>query len=89
MRLAKFLDNLFKEDGFELIDANSKKYIIGNPKKEKPLTIKLFDKSLHYKLLLYPDFYFGQAYAEESLTIENGTLTEFLNMALKNIGRKH
>ncbi len=88
MRLAKFLDNLFKEDGFELIDANSKKYIIGNPKKEKPLTIKLFDKSLHYKLLLYPDFYFGQAYAEESLTIENGTLTEFLNMALKNIGRK-
>jgi len=88
MQLAKFLDNLFKEDGFELIDANSKKYIIGNPKKEKPLTLKLLDKSLHYKLLLYPDLYLGQAYAEGSLTIENGTLTEFLNMALQNIGRK-
>lgn len=88
MLLAKFLNNLFKEEGFELIDANSKKHVIGNPKGEKPLTLKLFDKSLHYKLLFYPDFYFGEAYTEETLTIENGTLTEFLNMALQNIGRK-
>ena len=51
MLLAKFLNNLFKEGGFELIDANSKKHVIGNPKEEKPLTVKLFDKSLHYKLL--------------------------------------
>jgi cyclopropane-fatty-acyl-phospholipid synthase len=35
MKLANFLNNLFKEDGFILIDANSKKYIIGNPKKKK------------------------------------------------------
>ena len=88
MLLAKFLNNLFKEGGFELIDANSKKHVIGNPKGEKPLTLKLFDKSLHYKLLFYPDFYFGEAYTEGTLTIENGTLTEFLNMALQNIGRK-
>ena len=88
MILAKFLNNLFKKGGFELIDANSKKHVIGNPKEEKPLIIKLFDKSLHYKLLFYPDFYFGEAYTEGTLTIENGTLTEFLNMALQNIGRK-
>ena len=88
MILAKYLNNLFKKGGFELIDANSKKHVIGNPKEEKPLIIKLFDKSLHYKLLFYPDFYFGEAYTEGTLTIENGTLTEFLNMALQNIGRK-
>ena len=88
MLLAKFLNNLFKKEGFELIDANSKKHVIGNPKEEKPLILKLFDKSLHYKLLFYPDFYFGEAYTEGTLTIENGTLTEFLNMALQNIGRK-
>jgi cyclopropane-fatty-acyl-phospholipid synthase len=88
MLLAKFLNNLFKEGGFELIDANSKKHVIGNLKEGKPLTLKLFDRSLHYKLLFYPDFYFGEAYTEGTLTIENGTLTEFLNMALRNIGRK-
>ena len=88
MQLARFLTKLFKEGGFVLIDANSKKYVIGNPKKENPLTLKLLDKSLHYKLLFYPDLYFGEAYSNGSLTIENGTLTEFLNMALQNIGRK-
>ncbi len=88
MQLARFLTKLFKEGGLVLIDANSKKYVIGNPKKENPLTLKLLDKSLHYKLLFYPDLYFGEAYSDGSLTIENGTLTEFLNMALQNIGRK-
>jgi len=88
MQLARFLTNLFKEGGLVLIDANSKKYVIGNPKRENPLMLKLLDKSLHYKLLFYPDLYFGEAYSNGSLTIENGTLTEFLNMALQNIGRK-
>ena len=88
MQLAKFLNKLFKEGGLVLIDANSKKYVIGKPKGNNPITVKLLDKSLHYKLLFYPDLYFGEAYSKGSLTIENGTLTEFLNMALQNIGRK-
>ena len=88
MQLARFLTKLFKEGGFVLIDANSKKYVIGNPRGKNPLTLKLLDKSLHYKLLFYPDLYFGEAYSDGSLTIENGTLTEFLNMALQNIGRE-
>jgi len=88
MQLAKFLNKLFKEGGLVLIDANSKKYVIGKPKENNPITLKLLDKSLHYKLLFYPDLYFGEAYSKGSLTIENGTLTEFLNMALRNIGRK-
>ena len=39
-------------------------------------------------MLLLPDLYFGEAYSNGSLVIENGTLTEFLEIALKNIGRK-
>jgi len=88
MNLVNFLNNLFKYDGFVLIDSNSKKFVIGNPIKEKPITIKLLDKSLNYKLLLNPDLYFGEAYTNGSLIIENGTLTEFLEIALRNIGRK-
>jgi len=87
MNLTKFLENLFKEDGFVLVDANSREYIIGKPKKNVPIKIKLLDKSLHYKLLLLPDLYFGEAYTDGSLVIENGTLTEFLDIAMKNVGR--
>jgi len=87
MKLVNFLNKLFKDDGFILIDANSKKYIIGNPRKDIPITLKLLDKKLHYKLLLYPDLYFGEAYTDGTLTIENGSLTDFLEIAMKNIGR--
>ncbi len=87
MQLVSFLNKLFKEDGFILIDADSKKYIIGNPKKKEPITLRLIDKKLHFKLLFYPDLYFGEAYTDGTLEIKNGSLTDFLEIAMKNIGR--
>ena len=87
MSLVSFLNNLIKYDGFELIDANSKKYVIGNPIKEKPIVLKLFDQKLMQKLLINPDLYFGEAYMNGSLVIQNGTITEFLDLAFRNIGR--
>ena len=87
MKLIEFLNRLFKDDGFLLIDANMNKHMIGHPKKENPITLKILDKSLHTKLLLLPDLYFGEGYTNGSIVIENGTLTEFLDIALKNVGR--
>ena len=88
MQLARFLNKLFKIGGFVLIDANLNKFIIGSPEKDNPITLKLLDKKLHYKLLFYPDLYLGEAYADGVLKIENGDLTDFLNLALKNLGRR-
>ncbi len=87
MQLARFLNKLFKKDGFILIDAEEKHYIIGSPEKKKPIRVKLLDKKLHYKLLFRPDLYFGEAYSDGGIIIENGSLTDFLNLALMNIGR--
>ena len=87
MSLISFLNNLFKQDGFELIDSNSKKYVIGSPTKDKPIVIRFLDQKLMQKLLINPDLYFGEAYMNGSLVIENGTLTDFLDLAFKNIGR--
>jgi len=88
MKLLNFLRKLIKDDGFELVDANSKSYIIGKPKKEKPIRLKILDKSLHWKLLINPDLYLGEGYMDGSIVIENGTLTEFLDITLKNVGRQ-
>ena len=85
--LKNFCESLFKEDGFILVDANSKEYTIGKPKKDIPIKLKILDKSLHYKLLLLPDLYFGEAYTNGSAVIENGSITDFLEIAMKNIGR--
>ena len=87
MQLARYLNKLFQRDGFLLIDANSNKYIIGTPKNNKPITVKILDKKLHYKLFFRPDLYFGEAYSNGDIQIENGSLTDFLDIALMNIGR--
>ena len=87
MQLARFLNSVFKKDGFILVDANSKNYIIGNPKSENPIKLRILNKNLHYKLLFHPDLYFGEAYMNGEITIENGTLTDFLDLSLMNFGR--
>ena len=87
MQLARFLNKLFKKDGFILIDAYSNKYIIGTPIKKNPITIKILDKKLHYKLIFRPDLYFGESYSNGNIQIDNGSLTDFLDIALMNIGR--
>ena len=86
-QLTNFLKNLFKEDGFILVDAEKNEHIIGSPSKDPPIKIKILDKSLHTKLFLLPDLYFGEAYSNGSIVIDNGNLYEFLEIAMKNIGR--
>ena len=86
MQLARFLNKVFKKGGFILTDANSKDYIIGQPT-NNPIKLRILNKKLHYKLLLHPDLYFGEAYTDGDLIIENGTLTDFLDLALMNFGR--
>ena len=86
MQLARFLNKVFKDGGFILTDANYRDYIIGKPGND-PIKLRILNKKLHYKLLLHPDLYFGEAYTNGEIIIENGTITDFLDLALKNIGR--
>ena len=44
MNLTRFLNKLFKDDGFVLIDANSREYIVGNPKKKIQLKLDYWIK---------------------------------------------
>ena len=55
------------------MDANGKEYIIGVPKKENSIKVKILDKKLHLKLLFHPDLYFGEAYTDGNVKIENGS----------------
>ena len=79
MYLARFLNKVFKKGGFILTDAKSKDFIIGKPN-ENPIKLKIHNKNLHYKLLFHPDLYFGEAYTDGDITLENGTLKDFLDL---------
>ena len=88
MLLVKFLNSLFKKGGFLLEDAEGNVHQIGNPDSGNPIKMKIHNKKLHYKLLLYPDLYFGEAYTDGKITFKNGNISNFLDLALENIGRQ-
>jgi len=87
MLVAKLFTKIFKEGGIVLIDHEGQKFICGNPDLKKPLTLKILNKKLNYKLLINPDLSFPEAYMNGEIKIENGTLLDFLNLTFKNLGR--
>ena len=87
MILARIFTNIYREGGIILIDAKGQKYICGDPKKEKPITLKLLKENLNWKLLLNPELEFPEAYMRNEIIIENGSLKDFLMDLVKNLGR--
>ena len=71
MILARIFTKIYKEGGIILIDSKGQKYICGNPRKEKPITIKLLKENLGWKILLDPELEFPEAYMRGDIVIEN------------------
>ena len=62
MILARIFTKIYKEGGIILVDAKGQKYICGNPRKEKPIIVKLLKENLSWKLILDPELEFPEAY---------------------------
>ena len=87
MILAKVLNKIYKKNGIILEDSSGQKYIVGNPRKDNPLTIKLLKDNLKWKLILDPELEFPEAYMRNEVLILNGSLEEFLMSLIENLGR--
>ncbi len=87
MILARVFSKIYNEGGIILVDSQGQKYICGNPRKEKPITLKLLKDNLKWKLLIDPELEFPEAYMRNEITIENATLKEFLMDLIKNLGK--
>ena len=62
MLLAKLFSKIYKKGGIVLEDHTGQRYICGKPDFNKPLTLKILDKKLNWKLLINPDLSFPEAY---------------------------
>ena len=88
--LTKFLSKIIKQDGFVLTRENdSRKFLIGTPLLSKPLEVKISKKVSELKLLLHPDKWFPEYIISEDITFTNGTLEDFITIAIHNKGRKN
>ena len=86
--VARLLNKTLKQGGVILVDHTGQKFICGTPNKEKPIILKLLKRNLNWKLIANPDLSFPEAYMQGDIKIENATLSEFLNLIFKNIGRR-
>jgi len=50
------------------------------------ITIRIHDRGTAWRLLLNPQFETGEAFMEERLTVEEGTLRDFLDLVFRSLG---
>lgn len=81
--LAWLLENLIKVGCLTVIDANGKKREYrgsGGPE----VTIRLHKRSLNWTLPLNPELRLGEAYMDGTLTVENGSIYDLLDLVGRN-----
>ena len=67
-----------------IVDAGGRTHVFAGG--EGPsITVRLHDKALHWRLFWQPELCTGEAYMDGTLTIENGTLYDFLDLIGRNI----
>ena len=83
MLFANYLTMFFKEGAIRLIDSRGEIFLIGDGS-DPQCTIRLHKWHLKYSLAINPTLLIPESYTNGTLTIEDGNLYEFLNLAGKN-----
>lgn len=76
------LQRMVHQGTLQLVTACGKNYTIGEGAPQ--VRIKLHRKSLEWTLALWPDLKIGEAYMDDLLTIEEGSLRDFLHILMVN-----
>ncbi|MHA1566077.1 MAG: class I SAM-dependent methyltransferase, partial [Alphaproteobacteria bacterium] len=84
MLLAHFLDRVLHRGDLRLIDAQGKQWRFGDGTRPRA-TIRLHDRRLHWRLAVNPKLAIGEAYMDGTLTVEEGTLYDLLDILSYNL----
>jgi len=86
MLLARLLKRLIVTGELHVIDADGRRHSFGQSGGDPSATIRLHDKRLHRQLFFNPRLKVGEAFMEGTLTVEEGTIYDFLDLATRNLG---
>jgi cyclopropane-fatty-acyl-phospholipid synthase len=85
MMLASFVRRVLEWGKLTIVDAYGRRHEIRG--RDGPeVTIRLHDRALHHRLAINPHLHLGEAYMEGEVTIEQGTLFDFLDICTSNQG---
>ncbi|HEX5957816.1 MAG TPA: cyclopropane-fatty-acyl-phospholipid synthase family protein [Hyphomicrobiaceae bacterium] len=82
--LRLLLRRFVRQGRLGVIDHTGRRYDFGAPGAQPGVTVRLHDPALYRRLALYPNLHVGTAYTEGTLTVEDGTLADLLNLLLLN-----
>lgn len=84
MLLSFLLKRVIRTGTLEVIDAYGKRHVFCGTAWPR-VAIRLHDPALHRKLYTDPDLHVGEAYMDGLLTIEEGSLSDFVEIAARNL----
>ncbi|MFA7428549.1 MAG: cyclopropane-fatty-acyl-phospholipid synthase family protein [Rhodospirillaceae bacterium] len=95
MLLSRLLEKLIRHGDLTVIDAHGSHHrFMGLPITDLPperippsVTIRLHDPALHWRLLTSTHMAAGEAFTDGTLTVEQGTLYDFLGLVIYNMSR--
>ena len=85
MLLSRVLRPLIRIGRLTVIDAAGNRHVFGT-ESLPAITVRLHDPKLHWKLALNPGLYAGEAWMDGTLTVEDGSLYDFLDLFGRNLG---
>ena len=80
------LDRLITRGYLRLIDASGRPHAFGDLH-GAPIVVRLTDRWTEWRLVLNPGLAAGEAYMDGRLVMEQGTIYDFLDLILTNLGR--
>jgi len=83
MLAAVLFRRIVREGTLTVVDAAGKSETFGQG--EPKVTIRIADRPTEFRILAYPKLAVGEAYMDGKLTVEAGTLFDFLTLAGRNI----
>jgi len=84
MLFARFARSVIQTGKLTIIDADGRRHEVGGS--DAPVaTVRLHDKALHHRLAINPYLYLGEAYMDGTLTIEQGSLHDFMSICAANM----
>ncbi len=86
MLFGRLLRSFLKQGELTVVDADGKSHRFGDPLRGPSVTIRLHDRSLHRRLFFNPRLAVGEAYMDGTLTVENGTVYDLLDLLGLNTG---
>ncbi len=86
MLLVRLLRSIVKIGEVVIIDTTGRRWSVGDAKTGPSITLRLHDRFVSYKFALNPRLYFGEAYMNGDLTVEGGTIFDFIDLMGSNIG---